>query len=113
MVITFTQDELSHDANRLQDQLIKAGIRPSLVQSFADRTEITIGDDEEDAARAVFADYQPPGDEPPTPSATDVIVALASMRLENVTTVAGLKQAILPIRDAAAAVIGAESPEAG
>lgn len=107
MVIIIMQADLPHDANRLHDQLIAAGVSPSIVRAFADRTEITVGDEEEEAAREAVSGYQPPEDVP-APTASNVIAALAQMNLEGVTTIAGLKAEITPIRDAAAAVIAAE-----
>lgn len=65
---------------------------------------------DEAAVREVVESHVPRGAVPPPPTTADIIAAIASMNLEGATTVAGLKAAIAPIRDAAAAVVGASAP---
>jgi hypothetical protein len=64
---------------------------------------------DEAAVREVIEAHVPHAAAPPPPTTADIIAAIASMNLEGATTVAGLRAAITPIRDAAVAVIEASA----
>jgi hypothetical protein len=83
------------------------------VSADGDMVVLSIPEEDETAVREKVEAHVPQARQASSPTAADVIAALAAMTLENVTTVEDLKAAIQPIRETAVAVIGAEQAQGG
>jgi len=106
-----------HDLDQLTDELFEAfpgWRRPSGMGGFetdvrvsaeGDAVLLVVPEEADETAVRGVVDAHTPRERTQQPTAGDVITALASMNLDRVTTVAGLKAEIEPIRAAAAAVV--------
>lgn len=88
---TLRQSDMQHDANRLHDALVTAGLSPQ-VESTQDETYITIPDDKDAEAQTVIDAYtfQAP---PPLPNLRQLAQAFRDS-VEAATNLAQMKTAL-------------------